>query len=119
MARMASARTMPKAVAQLVIAADVGTLDLVSTLMPAATAASRALLICAAVRACGVWISQPDVIARRPSRRTACSVITVLGAEVPGGRPLTSWILGPARQSLLGQGKVSWPLWVRGPVPLV
>src|SRR5580704_5770418 len=33
--------------------------------------------------------------------RTAYSVITVLGAEVPLGRLLTVWIAGLARQSLL------------------
>ena len=32
----------------------------------------------------------------------ACSVITVLGADVPDGRAPTSWITGLARQSLFG-----------------
>jgi hypothetical protein len=76
---------MPKAVAQLVISADVGTLDLVSTLMPAPAAVRRALLICAAVRGCGVWISQPDTMVRRPSRWTACSVITSANPLATGG----------------------------------
>ena len=43
----------------------------------------------------------------------ACSVITVLGAEVPDGSPLTSWITGLARQSLAGHGYACDP----GPLP--
>src|SRR5580704_15549964 len=83
MARMASARKIPKAVAQLMISAAVG--------------------------GCGDWMSQPDVMACSPSSRIACEVITVLGAEVPDGRALTSWITGLARQSLAGQGKDTGP----------
>ena len=39
----------------------------------------------------------------------ACSVITVLGADVPDGSALTSWITGLARHWFFGQGKDSGP----------
>ena len=54
----------------------------------------------------GAWISQPDTFAVQAEmcRRTACSVITVLGAEVPDGSAPTSWITGLARQLPGGQG---------------
>src|SRR6516225_12389613 len=106
-ARMASARTMPNTVAQSMIVADVGTLDLVSTDMFAAPAATCALWICALVSGLAVWISQPATLSGpvcRPSVRMACSVITVLGADVPDGSALTSWIEGLAMQLPLGQG---------------
>src|SRR5215475_518612 len=113
MARMPSARAIPKAVAQLRISADVGALDFVSMVMPAAAAVSRAPRICAAVGGCGAWMSQPETLACKPSAWMACSVITVLGADVPDGSALTCWITGLARQSLLGQGQL-----VGGPLPL-
>src|SRR5260370_33851735 len=74
---------------------------------PAAPAASLALVICPAVGGFGVWMSQPsaEMLARRPSVRMACSVITVLGADVPDGSALTSWITGLARHRPLGHGK--------------
>ena len=37
-------------------------------------------------------------------------MITVLGADVPDGRALTSWITGLARQLLVGHGNEVWPL---------
>src|SRR5690348_14822213 len=119
MARMASARTIPKTVAQLTIVAEVGMLDRVSTLMFAAAAATWALWICALVSGLAVWISQPMTPPGpicRPSVRTACSVITVLGGDVPDGSALTSWITGLARQAFFGQGNEVgfWP----GPGPL-
>ena len=68
-------------------------------------------------------MSQPDVVACRWNWCTACSVITVLGADVPDGRALTSWIIGLARQPLFGQGKVAvsggrdlgagWAAWLQ------
>ena len=61
-------------------------------------------MICDAVKGCGVWISQPDVVDCRPSWCTACSVITVFGAEVPGGRALTCSMFGLARHDVFGQG---------------
>src|SRR5215472_16201410 len=114
MARMASARTMPNTVAQPMTVADEGTLDLVSTLMFAAPAATWALWICALVSGLAVWISQPATLSGpvcRPSVRMACSVITVLGADVPDGSALTSWIEGLAMQLPLGQGNEVgfWP----------
>ena len=47
----------------------------------------------------------------------ACSVITVLGADVPDGSALTSWITGLARHWFFGQGNESWPLPGPGPPP--
>src|SRR6516165_6439749 len=113
-ARMASARTMPNTVAQSMIVADVGTLDLVSTDMCAAPAATCALWICALVSGLAVWISQPATPSGpvcRCSVWTACSVITVLGADVPDGSALTSWIGGLAMQLPFGQGNEVgfWP----------
>ena len=70
--------------------------------MPAAPAVSLAPVICAAVGGCGAWMSQPEALTCRPSVRMACSVITVLGADVPDGSAPTSWITGLARQSLAG-----------------
>ena len=72
--------------------------------MPAAAAVSRAPVICAAVGGCGAWISQPDALGCRPSVWMACSVITVLGAEVPDGRAPASWITGLATHWPLVQG---------------
>ena len=43
-------------------------------------------------------MSQPAVVVVRWNWRTACSVITVFGADVPDGSALTSWIFGFARQ---------------------
>src|ERR1700722_9048853 len=114
MARMASARPMPNTVAQLTIVAEVGTLVRVSMLMFAAAAATWALWICALVSGFGVWISQPATLPGpvcRCSVRTACSVITVLGADVPDGSALASWIAGLARQEFFGHGNEVgfWP----------
>jgi hypothetical protein len=53
MARIPSASVMPNTVAQPMIAAAAGVLDLVSIDMPAAAAVCRAFLICAAVGGCG------------------------------------------------------------------
>ena len=44
----------------------------------------------------------------------ACSVITVLGADVPDGSALTSWITGLARHWFFGQGNESG---LPGPLP--
>ena len=79
-------------------------LDLVSIVMPAAAAVSRAPVICAAVGLCGAWMSQPETLVCRPSAWMACSVITVLGAEVPDGSAPTSWITGLARHWPFGHG---------------
>src|SRR5207245_9784573 len=100
--------TLSTALAPSMIVADVGTLDLVSTLMFAAAAASLALWICALVSGLAVWISQPATVPGpvcRPSVWMACSVITVLGADVPDGSALTSWIGGLARQLPTGRVK--------------
>jgi hypothetical protein len=74
---------------------------LVSTLTPAVTAICRAALICPAVSGCGVSISQPSRFSPRWYFCTACSVITVFGAEVPDGRLAFCAITGFATQSLL------------------
>src|SRR3984957_9949925 len=64
--------------------------------MPAAPAVSLALVICAARGLGGARMSQPEALtlAPRPSVWMACSVITVLGADVPAGSALTSWMTG-------------------------
>ena len=49
----------------------------------------------------------------RPSVWMACSVITVLGADVPDGSAPTSWITGLARHWPFGHGQL-----VGGPLPL-
>ena len=76
-------------------------------------------MICAAVGGCGAWISQPEALVCRPSAWMACSVITVLGADVPDGRAPTSWITGlarhwPAGTELVGPAPLPWP----PPVPV-
>src|SRR5882672_9559553 len=106
MARMPSARAIPNTVAQSRISADEGVLDFVSMVMPAAPAVSLASVICVAVGGCGAWISQPEGPVCRPSAWMACSVITVLGPDVPDGRAPTSWITGLARHSPLGHGQL-------------
>ena len=98
---------MPKTVAQLMISADVGWSFFVSTVMPAAAAVSRALVIWAAVSGCGrLDAASRSSLAWRSSWCTACSVITVLGAEVPGGRAPTSSIFGLATQLPGAHGKL-------------
>ena len=47
----------------------------------------------------------------------ACSVITVVGADVPEGRALKVWITGLARQLAFGQGKDLGPEPGPGPLP--
>src|SRR5580700_9930947 len=118
MARMPSASTTPNTVAQLMMSAEVGMLFLVSMDIPAAAAVARALVICVGVGGFGVWTNQATVFpGPAPVRwrvRTACSVNTVFGADVPDGSALISWITGLARQLLFGQGKDCWPC---GPPP--
>ena len=116
MARMPSASTMPNTVAQSTMTLTDGMLFLVSMVSPAAAAVSLALVICAAVGGLGVWMSQPSAVTLgcRWSAAMACSVITVLGADVPDGSALTSWITGLARHALFGQGK---DCWLPGPGP--
>ena len=54
-----------------------------------------------AVSGAGAWISHPVRLGCRWYLLIAYSVITVFGAEVPPGRPLTVCIAGLATQSLL------------------
>ena len=103
MARMPRASRMPNAVAVSRISADVGMLSCVSTVSPALAAACWVALIWPAVSASGAWMSQPAVVTVRCSWCTACSVITVFGADVPDGSALTSPIFGFARQEPGGQ----------------
>ena len=77
--------------------------------MPAAPAVSLASVICAAVGGCGAWMSQPEGPVCRPSVRMACSVITVLGPDVPDGRAPTCWITGLARHWPFGHGQLFDP----------
>src|SRR5690348_11887343 len=106
MPRMPRASAIPNTVAQVMISDEDGALDLVSMIRPALAAASRALLICAAVGGCGVVTSQPAGLALRWNWWTARSVITVFGADVPAGSALTSWITGLGRQLVFGHGKL-------------
>ena len=65
-------------------------------------------------------MSQPEVMTWRWNWWTAGSVITVLGADVPEGSALTSWITGLARQPFGGtQGTLqdSLATATRGPLP--
>ena len=92
--------TIPKTVAQVITANDVGWSFFDSTESCVVEAASSALLIWEALKACVPWTSQSVVVAWMWNSFIACSVITVLGAEVPAGRALTSWMTGLARQSV-------------------
>src|SRR5579872_4685516 len=60
------------------------------------------MLICAAVSGADAWTSHPLRLRAMWYLRTACSVMTVFGAEVPLGRPPVVWMTGPARQPWLG-----------------
>ena len=110
MARMPRARTIPKAVAQLMISDEVGALVLGLD----GHAAPRPRSTGAADLGGGERMRALDQPTRRDGLQaelvTACSVITVLGAEVPDGRAPTSWITGLARHELRGQGKSPVPL---------
>src|SRR5580693_714978 len=106
MARMPSASTTPNTVAQLMMSAEVGMLFLVSMDIPATAAVCRALVICVAVGGFGVWTNQPttSLVPVMCRVRMACSVITVLGADVPDGSAPTPWITGLATQAPRGHG---------------
>ncbi len=106
---MPSASRIPNTVATSMIWVSDGMLLRVSTLIPAAAAVCWALWIWLAVSGCAVRISQPWVVMlpASPSSWTACSVITVFGAEVPDGRALSCWITGLFTQWPLTQGRVS------------
>ena len=95
---------MPNTVAKSRISAADGVLDLVSIVIPAAAAVSRASVICSAVGGCAAWISQPETLVCRPRAVMACSVITVLGADVPEGSAPASWITGLATHWPFGHG---------------
>jgi hypothetical protein len=75
--------TMPKIVAQLMMAAEVGWSFFASTESWAVEAATSALLIWVAVKGCGPWISQLAGLAVIWNCFIACSVISVLAADVP------------------------------------
>ena len=68
-----------------------------STCSWAVDAVSCALLICAAVKLCVPWTSQSLVADPMWNRFMAYSVMSVLGAEVPAGSALISWINGSRR----------------------
>ena len=94
--------TIPKIVAELITADDVGWSFFDSTESCVVDAASSALLICAAVKGCAPCTSQSLVLGWMWNSRIACSVITVFGALVPNGSAPTSWITGWARQPVAG-----------------
>ena len=90
--------TIPKIVAQVMTADELGWSFFASTESCVVDAASSALLIWEAVKGCDPWTSQSFVVAWMWNSRIACSVITVFGADVPLGSAPTSWITGLARQ---------------------
>ena len=96
MARMPRASAMPKTVAQFTISADVGASFFDSMLRSVEAASELALVSCAEVIGLFVRIIQPPRLfwSARCSRRSALSVITVLGADVPVGSWLSSWTTG-------------------------
>ena len=92
------AMTIPKIVAQVMTADEVGWSFFASTESCDVDAASSALLIWAAVKGWDPCTNQSVVLAWMWNSRIACSVITVFGADVPLGSAPTSWITGCARQ---------------------
>ncbi len=92
------AMTIPKIVAQVMTADEVGWSFFASTESCVVDAASSALLICDAVKGWDPCTSQLVVVDWMWNSRMACSVITVFGADVPVGSAPTSWITGLARQ---------------------
>ena len=84
--------TIPKIVAQLMTADEVGWSFFASTESCVVEAASSALLIWEAVKGWVPWTSQSVVLCWMWNSRMACSVITVFGAEVPVGSAPISWI---------------------------
>ena len=102
MARTPRARAMPKTVAQFTISADVGSSFFDSMLRSAAAASELALVSWAWVIGLLARIIQPSRLfwLARCSRRSALSVITVFGADVPMGSWLSSWTTGWARHWL-------------------
>ena len=96
MARTPRASAMPKTVAQFTISADVGASFFDSVLRSAEAASELALVSCVEVIGLLVRIIQPLRLfwSARCSRRSALSVITVLGADVPVGSWLSSWTTG-------------------------
>ena len=91
---------MPKIVAQLMTANEVGWSFFDSTESCVVDAASSALLIWAAREGLRS-LDQPVRRGRLDVElRMACSVITVFGADVPLGSAPISWMTGLARQSV-------------------
>ncbi len=88
------AMTIPKIVAQLMTADEVGWSFFDSTESCVVDAVSSALLIWAAVKGWVPWTSQSFVLAWMWNSRMACSVITVFGADVPVGSAPISWMTG-------------------------
>ncbi len=111
--RTPRATTIPNIVAQLITAEEDGWSFFASTESWLVEAVSSAPLIWAPVKACAPCTNQSLVSVWRWNSRTACSVITVLGADVPLGSAPTSWITGWARQP--DAAVQPWELW-EGPL---
>src|SRR5579872_2064080 len=90
--------TIPKTVAHVMMADDVGWSFFDSTEISVVDAVSWALLTWAAVKGWLPWTSQSWFMTWMRNSRTTRSVISVFGAEVPVGRAPTSSITGWARQ---------------------
>src|ERR1700728_1328314 len=106
------ARKIPKIVAEVTTADEVGSSFLDSTESCDVDAVSSALLICDAVKGCGPCTNQSVVLAEISNSFMACSVITVFGADVPLGSAPSSWITGFATQPVAAVQ----PLLLLGPV---
>src|SRR5262249_26359000 len=97
MARTPRASRMPAATDHVSSERSDGWLFVVATVIPAAAAISSAVLFWVDVRGLGAstnhhWSDVPA--GDMPSRRSACSVTTTLGAAVPFGSLLDSWMTG-------------------------
>lgn len=97
-ARTARARMMLVAVAEARMVERSGFPFAVSMCASAPSASWRAAVFWAGVSGRAVWMSQPFGTRCSWSAWTACSVMRVLGAEVPEGRLPKVWIFGRRMQ---------------------
>jgi hypothetical protein len=86
--------TRPSTVAPSLIGLSPSSPDLVSAVALALAAICRAELIWAEVSGCGAWMNQPSSEVCSWYRRIAWLVMTVLGADVPGGSAAAWTIFG-------------------------
>ncbi len=109
---------MPKMVAQFTISAAAGASFFDSTLMLVVAASELALRSCAEVIVLLAWITQPPRLFwfAMCRRRSALSVITVLGADVPAGSRLSTCTTGCATHEP-GEHEFVFPFGPPGPRP--